>query len=121
MKKIAVPTRGTSLDDHFGHCESYTIFTIDDTNKVNAKDVIPSTQDCGCKSNIATKLNELGVSVMLAGNIGPGAVNVLGNVGIKVFRGYSGNIDDVLKDYLNGVVGETGANCNHDHGHTCSH
>lgn len=28
--KIAVPTIGDQVDQHFGHCEKYTIFTIED-------------------------------------------------------------------------------------------
>lgn len=26
--KVAIPTRNNVVDDHFGHCEYYTIFTI---------------------------------------------------------------------------------------------
>ena len=32
--KIAVPTRNNVVDDHFGHCEAYTIFTVDTNNKI---------------------------------------------------------------------------------------
>ena len=35
--KIAVPTRGTIVDEHFGHCEFYTVFSI------NEKQVIVKT------------------------------------------------------------------------------
>jgi predicted Fe-Mo cluster-binding NifX family protein len=27
--KIAIPTRGTIVDNHFGHCEMYTVITTD--------------------------------------------------------------------------------------------
>lgn len=50
---------------------------------------------CGCKSNIASILAEMGVSMMLAGNMGDGAVNVLNHSGIDVVRGYQGNVKDV--------------------------
>ena len=30
MKKIALPTRNGLIDDHFGHCEFYTIFIVDE-------------------------------------------------------------------------------------------
>ena len=32
--KIAVPTRGTVVDDHFGHCEFYTLFTVNDAKEI---------------------------------------------------------------------------------------
>ena len=28
--KIAIPTREGRVDDHFGHCDHYTIFAIED-------------------------------------------------------------------------------------------
>jgi len=91
--KVAVPTRGNNVDDHFGHCEAYTIFNIEETQKVISSELLPSPQGCGCKSNIATVLKNKGVSVMLAGNMGNGAFNVLRNQGIEVFRGNSGDIN----------------------------
>ena len=33
MEKIALPTRNGAVDDHFGHCECYTIFTLDATRR----------------------------------------------------------------------------------------
>ena len=56
MKKIALPTRNGLIDDHFGHCEFYTIFTVDEENRIARTQVLPSPQGCGCKSDIASKL-----------------------------------------------------------------
>ena len=76
--KIAVPTKNEMVDSHFGHCEYYTIFTIDNENKsILSKESLPSPEGCGCKSNIASILHEMGVEIMLAGNMGDGAVYVL--------------------------------------------
>ena len=86
--KIAVPTAGNVVDDHFGHCQFYTIFTIDNNSVIN-KEILPSPQGCGCKSNIASVLSEMGVKYMLAGNMGQGALNVLNSNGIEVLRGNS--------------------------------
>ena len=33
IMKIALPTRENYIDGHFGHCEYYTVFTIDDSSK----------------------------------------------------------------------------------------
>ena len=35
MKKVAVPTRENVVDDHFGHCEAYTVFTLDEQGRLN--------------------------------------------------------------------------------------
>ena len=35
MMKIAVPvTKENQIDSHFGHCESYGVFTISDKNEI---------------------------------------------------------------------------------------
>ena len=68
--KIAVPTRENVVDDHFGHCAYYTLFTVDDDKNITDTETLPSPQGCGCKSNIASVLKEKGVTVMLAGSMG---------------------------------------------------
>ena len=113
--KIAVPTRENMVDSHFGHCAYYTIYTIED-NKVTAKDTLPSPQGCGCKSNIAPILHNMGVEVMLAGNMGEGALNKLAAHGLKVIRGCKGDIETVIRSYLTGFILDSGISCSH---HEC--
>ncbi len=121
MKKIAIPTRGQNVDDHFGHCEAYTVFQVEN-NQIIGSEMLPSPQGCGCKSNIATVLKQKGVSVMLAGNMGNGALNVLNNQGIQVVRGCSGNVTQLVELYLNQKIEDSGEGCHH-HGedHVCQH
>jgi predicted Fe-Mo cluster-binding NifX family protein len=124
--KIAVPTRSNYVDSHFGHCEEYTIFTVDENKKVEGREVLPSPQGCGCKSNIAAILREKGVSTMLAGNMGEGAYNVLRNHGIDVYRGCSGDVQKVVTDFLQNRVIDSKESCSaHLHhagdGHSCNH
>lgn len=125
--KIAVPTtRNGQVDEHFGHCEFYTVYTVEN-GKVTHKETIGSPQGCGCKSNIAYDLRQMGVSLMLAGGIGNGAINVLTSQGIEVVRGCSGSIDEVVNLYLNGELIDSGESCHHhdhhhtDHAHSCNH
>jgi predicted Fe-Mo cluster-binding NifX family protein len=81
-----------------------------------------SAAGCGCKSNIIEKLAGLGVKVMLAGNIGGGAVNKLSNNGIAVIRGCSGDVKTVLTDWLNGKIQDNGELCaEHEHHHEHNH
>lgn len=115
--KIAVPTRESVVDSHFGHCESYSIFTIDDNKKISSVESLPSPQGCGCKSNIAGVLEEMGVKVMLAGNMGTGAVNVLTSHNIEVYRGCAGDVRQVVEQFLAGNIQDSGTNCEHHHEH----
>jgi predicted Fe-Mo cluster-binding NifX family protein len=129
--KIAVPvTKENQIDSHFGHCESYGVFTISENNEIAGIKSVGSPQGCGCKSDIASVLASDGVTIMLAGGIGGGAINVLNNSGIEVIRGCSGDATEVVKLYLSGLVEDSGSSCHqhethnekgHDHGHQCSH
>lgn len=115
--KIALPSSQNQVDEHFGHCEYFTVFTIDDNNQILSKETITPPAGCGCKSDIASILAKMGVTQMLAGNMGQGAVNVLGNNGIQVFRGCSGNVKDVAESWLAGQLNDSGISCaQHEHG-----
>lgn len=113
--KIAVPTRENFVDDHFGHCAYYTIFEIENNEIVN-KTTMPAPMGCGCKSGIAAILQAEGVCLMLAGNMGEGAKNVLEYHNIKVIRGCSGEVENLVKAYLNGQIADSGLSCSH---HEC--
>ena len=124
--KIAVPvTKENQIDSHFGHCESYNLFTISEKNEITEIKSIESPLGCGCKSDIASVLASDGVTIMLAGSIGGGAINVLNNSGIEVIRGCSGDAAEVVKLFLSGLVEDSGNSCHqhenhHQDGNTCS-
>lgn len=127
--KIAVPVTSTNqVDDHFGHCNFYDVFSVSQHKEITDSKRIPSLQGCGCKSNIAEILAADGVTVMLAGGIGNGAINVLKNAGISVIRGCSGDSAYLVKLYLLGALLDSGESCHHhenhqaqEDGHQCSH
>lgn len=128
--KIAVPvTKGNQIDEHFGHCEFFSIFTIDEDKRITRIQTNNSPQGCGCKSNISSIMADEGVSVMLAGGIGTGPINLLNSQGIYVIRGCSGNAIDPVSAYLEGKLSDSGSSCvQHDdhhgrgnHQHLCYH
>ena len=121
--KIALPTRNDQfIDEHFGHCEFYTVYTIDENNKIVSKERLDAPQGCGCKSNIATVLADMGVKLMLAGNMGNGAVNVLGFNGIEVIRGCQGNVDEIVSLWLENKLEDSAISCSgHSYDGQCSH
>lgn len=126
MKKIVLPvTFSNQIDSHFGHCEMYSVYSISDSNEILGIQTINSEQGCGCKSNIAATLAAQGVTVMLAGGIGNGAINVLNSHGIEVIRGCSGNATEEVQKFLAGTLEYSGESCqHHEHhqgqGHECN-
>jgi predicted Fe-Mo cluster-binding NifX family protein len=129
--KIAVPvTTNNQIDSHFGHCESYNVYTITENREIADQKRVESPQGCGCKSDIASVLASDGVNVMLAGGIGGGAINVLNSNGVEVVRGCAGDATEVVKLYLSGLVEDSGSSCQQheahhhhgsDHTHQCNH
>ncbi len=113
--KVAIPTRDGHVDDHFGHCHHYTIYTVEDKHILSVEE-LPSPEGCGCKSGIAAVLASMGVEVMLAGNMGEGAKNLLQKHNIRVIRGCSGEIETLIKSFILGFVFDSGVGCDH---HEC--
>lgn len=114
--KIAIPTRNNRVDDHFGHCEYYTIFTLNDAHEITATATHDSPEGCGCKSDIAPVLAGKGITLMLAGNMGDGAKKVLSDNHIQVIRGCSGPVEEVIKAWIRGELTDSGDSCDH---HDC--
>jgi predicted Fe-Mo cluster-binding NifX family protein len=115
--KIALPSRQNQVDEHFGHCEYFTVFTVNNNNEIMSEETVASPANCGCKSNVAQTLAQMGVTTMLAGNMGQGAVNVLNSCGIDVLRGCTGDVKRVAEHWLSGTLKDSGIACDlHEHG-----
>lgn len=122
MIKIAVPSRDGLVDEHFGHCKEFLLFSIATDGSVKSEGTIPSPEGCGCKSGVASDLARSGVTHLVAGNMGDGAVRVLASQGITVTRGASGDARKAAADYAAGTLADSGLGCAaHEHGHECSH
>jgi len=123
--KIAVPIKENhDIDNHFGHCAFYQIFTITDKEEVLFVETTDAPVGCGCKSDIAEVLEKKGVKVMLAGGIGNGAINKLAEHGIEVIRNCEGNATVQVQRYLAGELKDGGSSCSthsQKDGHVCSH
>jgi predicted Fe-Mo cluster-binding NifX family protein len=117
--KIAVPTQETMVDGHFGHCEAFTVFTVDN-KEITAREMVRSPAGCGCKSDIAATLAQMGVTTLLAGNMGQGAVDVCARSGISVVRGCSGDVEQAALRWIEGSLTDNGTPCS-DHSHGCHH
>ncbi|HAP44188.1 MAG TPA: hypothetical protein DD477_13810 [Spirochaetaceae bacterium] len=119
-KNVAVPTRNGEVDAHFGHCEYFSVFEIDG-GTIKAERRVDSPDGCGCKSDIASVLAKDGVTLMLAGNMGDGAVRVLKANGIEVVRGTSGTARAVVEAWLAGTLQDSGIGCKEHGDHDCAH
>ena len=69
-------------------------------------------------SNIASEMEAMGIELMLAGNMGMGALNKLTSHNIRVVRGCKGDIEAVVEGYIHGFVMDSGVSCDHHECHS---
>jgi len=116
--KIAIPTRGTRLDEHFGHARAFTVVTLDPAGRVVERETFLPPSGCGCQSTVGVSMQAKGVGLMLVGNIGQGAITKMAEHGITVVRGCDGEIEEVVAAYVRGEITDQFVLCNHE---ACHH
>jgi len=111
--RYAVPVSGGMMSPHFGHCEQFALFDIEEQRKeVIKKELIPSPEHQ--PGLLPGWLAEKGVSVVIAGGMGPRAQELFQQNSIKVVIGaLESNPEKAVLSYINGVLA-TGDNvCDH--------
>lgn len=109
--KIAFPLTAGELSAHFGHCEVFSIYTVEDGKIVSSELVDPPVHEPGSHPRF---LHEKGVSVVISGGMGIRAQELMAENGIKTFVGVCPRpLDELVKLYLDGEL-EAGENlCDH--------
>lgn len=111
--RVAVPTDGTNISSHFGKCEDFTVYDIEN-NIIKNKDHI-STEG-NLHGLLPTFLSVKGVNAVIVEGIGEGAKNNLMKNKIEIISGVTGDIDAAINEYIAGTLKSTDAGCT-DHGH----
>jgi ATP-binding protein involved in chromosome partitioning len=111
--KIAVPVAGGQLCPHFGHCEVFEVFEIDEATKtvVQSESHTPPPHEPGV---LPRWLSEKGATIVIAGGMGMRAQQMFEHNGVKVIVGAQpGDPKDAVEAYLTGTL-ITGDNlCDH--------
>lgn len=115
--KIAVAKEGNDVSAHFGHCEGFQIYEVEEKEVKGRSFVSNPGHRPGFLPNY---LNDLGVNVVISGGMGGGAIAIFEEHGIKVITGASGEVEDVVQRYINGDLRSTGSICHeHQHANEC--
>lgn len=108
--KLAVTVKSDNLDaeidPRFGRCQT---FLIVDTETMEYKAVSNASASASGGAGIAagqTVIDE-GVQVVLTGNVGPKAYQVLAKAGIHIFPGVSGKALNAIEEYKKGSMQAT--------------
>ena len=113
LMRIAVPVTGSVLSSHFGHCERFVLFDVDEDRKTLGKrqEITPPPHEPG---TFPRWLKEQGATVIIAGGMGSRAQSLFSQNDIQVVVGATGGEpDSLVRSFLDGRL-ETGANiCDH--------
>ncbi len=110
-QKIAIPVANGELCSHFGHCEAFAIYSVEDGRIVDQELVDPPRHEQGSHPQF---IHQLGCDVLIAGGIGFKAQELLCSKGVKVILGAPKlPLTKLVDQYLQGVL-ESGDNrCDH--------
>ena len=111
--RYAVPVSDGVVAAHFGHCEHFALFDVDEEKrKILTKELVPSP---GHQPGLLPEwLANEGVSVVIATGMGSRAQNLFGQNRIQVVIGtLESDPEKAVLDHLNGTL-TTGDNiCDH--------
>ena len=116
--RIAVASDGNIVSGHFGHCEGFTIYEVEDKN-IKSQNVL---ENPGHKPGFLPRyLAEQKIDVIIAGGMGETAQALFNENNIEVVVGAAGDKGQAVKSFLNGELKSTGSVCTeHDHSGDCS-
>lgn len=116
--KIAVATENGVVSGHFGKCEQFTIFEAEGS-EVTGKILLDTSGHS--HGNLPPFLASKGVKTVIAGGMGEGARQKLEALGIGIVAGASGNVETVIRQYLEGTLRVNGSGCPGEHHHGDHH
>ncbi|MEG6523604.1 NifB/NifX family molybdenum-iron cluster-binding protein [Desulfotomaculum sp. 1211_IL3151] len=111
--KIAIASENGLVSEHFGYCQDFNIYEVENKQIVKCESVPNPGHKPGFLPNF---LNDMGVTVVISGGMGSGAVNIFHEKGIEVITGARGSAETAAISYLEGSLKSTGSVC-HDHKH----
>ncbi len=116
IMKIAIAQDGNRVSEHFGHCQGYAIFDVEESIIYRRDDLPSPGHEPG---RLPVFLAEHGVDLIIAGGMGPRAVDLFRENGINVLLGIGGNVDYVAQDYIAGRLSPGKSSCHHEDGGEC--
>ena len=91
----------SKVDPRFGRCQNFIFFDTD-TEKFEAQENTNSQFQGGAGIQSGQLVISRGVKVVLTGNVGPNAHQVLSAAGISIFTGVSGTVKEAISGYKKG-------------------
>jgi predicted Fe-Mo cluster-binding NifX family protein len=112
MKRIAIPLVEGKLCLHFGHCQQFGIYDVEEDGRIIASSqTTPPPHEPGV---LPRWLHEQGVSLVIAGGMGGRAQELFASNGIEVMVGAPSEAPEALiGSYIQGQLELGGNACSH--------
>ncbi|HNT52223.1 MAG TPA: NifB/NifX family molybdenum-iron cluster-binding protein [Candidatus Syntrophosphaera sp.] len=109
--KIAIPLTSGALSSHFGHCEAFAVYTVEN-GAIHKEEVVdPPVHEPGSHPAF---LHQLGCSVVIAGGMGVKAQQLMCANGIQLVIGVPAlPTRELVDQYLQGTLQPGDNRCEH--------
>jgi predicted Fe-Mo cluster-binding NifX family protein len=106
------------LSAHFGRCPFYVLVTVEGDTTTDVS-VVENPHYTKHQPGVMPRfISSLGADVVIAGGMGPRAVDMFHSMNIDVVTGIIGRVEDVVLAFLDGKI-EGVVPCSHDHEESC--
>lgn len=95
--RVAIASDNGYVSGHFGRCPSYTIVEIEGERVFGRQEIVNPGHSPGFLPGF---LAEKGVSVVIAGGMGPRAQALFAERGIQTITGIQGRIEEVIEKFI---------------------
>lgn len=117
MMRIAVASQGEQVSEHFGHCEAFALFDVENGTIVREQTVASPEHKPGA---LPAFFKEMAVHAVITGGIGAGAIALLQEGQINVVTGVHGSMKVAVEEYIAGKLVTDGHTCaGHQHEKAC--
>ncbi|MGF7057387.1 NifB/NifX family molybdenum-iron cluster-binding protein [Brassicibacter mesophilus] len=111
--RIAIAKDNNYVSGHFGHCEGFEVFEVEN-NEIKNRIFLHNP---GHKPGfLPVYLAENNINVIIAGGMGATAQELFQQNNISVVVGAQGSVDDTIQRYINNDLKSTGSVCE-EHAH----
>ena len=108
----------SQVSAHFGRCPYYV--RVEVSGGIVDAVSVRSTAEAGSHAPgvMPSFIQDMGAGLVMAGGMGPKAIQLFRSMGISVATGASGTVSDALRDWLKGDFSGI-VPCAHDHPDSC--
>ncbi|WP_352420350.1 NifB/NifX family molybdenum-iron cluster-binding protein [Proteiniborus sp.] len=116
--KIAIASEEKYVSGHFGHCEGFTVYEVENDKTLSKK----FTPNPGHRPGfLPVFLKGQDIDVIISGGMGETAQQLFNEKGIEVIVGAQGLCDAIIQKYIDGELKSTGSVCReHQHEGHCN-